>query len=133
MRLPILLLALLVPTISHAASVQQLVTNMLAFVQNILIPFILAIAFLIFVYNAVRFFIIGGASEDGQENGKNLVIYSLLAFVIILSFWGIVNIVVNGLWGNSLEINPDCHFRVSDYVANTSEPCSADPFKFGPS
>lgn len=125
---------LLAPAVTHADSVQQIITYTLSFINNTLIPFILGIAFFVFVFNAVRFFIIGGATEDGQENGKNLVVYSLLAFVVILSFWGIVNLLVSGFWGQSgLDINPDCHFRVSDYIAGNSEPCDADPYGFGPS
>lgn len=122
---------LLTPAITHADSVQQIITNTLSFINNLLIPFILAIAFFIFVVNVVRFFIIGGATEDGQKNGKSLIIYSLLAFVVILSFWGIVNLLIEGFWGSSAEINPDCHFRISDYVANDTEDCATDPYGYG--
>ncbi len=126
----ILLAFLAIPLITFANSVQQLVTYTLAFIQNTLLPFILGIAFLIFVYNAVRFFIIGGATDDGQENGKMLVLYSILAFVVILSFWGIINILTAGIWGNSSEINPDCHFKVSDYIVGSTDPCTTNPYSY---
>jgi hypothetical protein len=125
------LLTLLTPVITHAQSVQSFVAIILAFITNTLIPFILGIAFLIFVINAVRFFVIGGANEDSQEKAKALVLYSLMAFVFILSFWGLVNILA-GSFFSPLDANPDCHFRVSDYIANDTEPCDADPYSFGP-
>ncbi len=76
---------------------QQVIPALLSFIDNYLIPFLLGLAFLIFVWNAVRFFVIGGATDEGKENAKNLALYSIAAFIFILSFWGLVNILVNGL------------------------------------
>jgi len=82
------------------------------FINDVLIPLILAIAFLMFVINVIRFFIIGGASEEGQKNAKNLALYAIGAFVFILSFWGIINFLVRGIGfeevpGNDIYLVPD--------------------------
>jgi len=92
-------------------SLQLLLIGIGGFLNNIVIPFILAIAFIVFVVNVVRFFIIGGASEEGQKNAKNLAIYGIGAFVFILSFWGLVNMVVSGV-----GLAKDPCYPVSDYV-----------------
>ncbi len=76
---------------------QDVFPVLFSFFDNYLIPFLLGIAFLIFVWNAVRFFVFKGATEEGRENAKNLVLYSIGVFIFILSFWGIVNIFTNGI------------------------------------
>ncbi len=107
----ILSLLLLIPAVTYAQtySLQTFMVDLGEFFNIVIIPFMLSIAFFIFVVNAIRFFVIQGDSEDGQKNAKNLAIYSIGAFVFILSFWGIVNIVANGIGLNSDEA------PVSDY------------------
>lgn len=80
------------PIVASAQSIQTLLPNIVEFINKALIPFLFGIAFLIFAYNAILYFVIGGSNEDGRENAKNLAIYSVAAFVFLIIFWGIVNI-----------------------------------------
>jgi hypothetical protein len=82
--------------------------NILAFISNVLIPFLLAVGFFMFVWGMFNYFIVGGANDDAKEKGKSLIIYALAGFVIILAFWGIVNIFVNatGVANESLDAAP---------------------------
>lgn len=100
----------LVPLVSHAQSLQVLLTNVLTFINDVLIPFILAIGFLFFVFNVVRYFVFQSTSDEGREKAKALATYSVLGFVVILVFWGIVNIFA-GLFGFGGTPQP-----VSDYI-----------------
>lgn len=75
---------------------QTFIINVYGFVNKVAVPLILGIAFLVFLVNVVRYFIIGGANEQSQENARSLALWGILAFVIILSFWGIVNMFVSG-------------------------------------
>jgi predicted PurR-regulated permease PerM len=79
------------------------------FINDILFPLALAIAFIFLVWGIVKYFVIGGYSDDGKKNGKDLIIYSVVGFVVILSFYGIINILTNGLGfgGQSLQQIPD--------------------------
>jgi len=101
-------LFLLLPFLAQASSLtdsgyandsdfDNLITNILKFSNNILIPFILGIGFLVFVWGMFQYFIVGGASDDQKEKGKNLAIYSVLAFVLVIVFWGIINLIVGTL------------------------------------
>jgi succinate dehydrogenase/fumarate reductase cytochrome b subunit len=95
-RLYVLLAGLtLTPYFAFAAnsSLQTFFKNLVGFINKTVIPFILGIAFLIFVINAVRYFVFQSGEEEGRENAKNLALYSVLAFVVIILFWGIVNLV----------------------------------------
>lgn len=69
----------------------------IGFINNVLIPFALAIAFIFFVWGVVKFFVIGGDSDDSKSKGKSLIIYSIVGFVVIFSFYGIVNLLTDGL------------------------------------
>ncbi len=120
------LLVMVVPQIGHAAtgSLQGLITGIGEFLDKVLIPVILGIAFLSLVWNMLRFFVIGATNEEGQQNAKNLAFYSVLAFVVILSFWGIVNVLTNGIGLPSSEA--PCEDKRSDYLNKTNlAPCSS--------
>ena len=82
-----------------------LLGELLAFANNILIPFILGIGFLVFVWGMFRYFIAGGANDEAKEQGKSLMVYATLGFVFVIIFWGIVNLVASstGLNEGSLE------------------------------
>ena len=73
----------------------------LTLINEVLVPLIFAIAFIIFIYGIFRYFIAGGADPEAQKKGKQLLIYGIIGFVIMISLWGIVNIVSNtfGLGG----------------------------------
>lgn len=89
-------------------SLQNFIINILDFINDTLIPFILAVAFIIFLWNIVRYFIIGGSNEKEHDNAKTLALYGILAFVIILSLWGIVNLLVDGIGlGAGIPVVPD--------------------------
>lgn len=71
--------------------------NLLSFIDGVVIPFILSIGFLVFVWGMFKYFIQGGASDEAKESGKSLIMYAIAGYVVILAFWGIVNIISNGL------------------------------------
>lgn len=65
------------------------------FINNILIPLIFAIALLSFIWGMFRLFIHKNAEE--AEEGKKLAVYAVVGFVLMVSIWGIVNVVANGI------------------------------------
>lgn len=82
------------PNLAYAqdANLETLLKGIVGFTNSTLIIFLFGIAFLIFIINVVRYFVINGENEDGRENAKNLAIYSVAAFVFLIIFWGIVNL-----------------------------------------
>ncbi len=87
---------------------QNLLENILIFTNNVLIPFIIGIGFLVFVWGMFKFFIVGGANDDAKEQGKSLMIYATLGFLLIIVFWGVVNLLADstGLEGDTLDNVP---------------------------
>lgn len=91
-----------------AGAFQDLLTNILTFTNDVLIPFIIGIGFLVFVWGMFQFFIAGGSNEEAKEKGKSLMIYATLGFVLIIVFWGVINLVASstGLEGESISDTP---------------------------
>ncbi|HQU08071.1 MAG TPA: hypothetical protein PK539_03405 [Candidatus Paceibacterota bacterium] len=75
----------------------------LSLINGVLVPLIFAIAFIVFLWGMFRYFIAGGDNPEEQEKGKRLLLYGVLGFVIMVSLWGIVNVVAFtfGLGGSS--------------------------------
>lgn len=87
----------LLPHITFAQTMQGLFQNIPKFIDATLIPFLFGMAFLVFVYNVIRYFVIGATNDKDRENAKNLAIYSVAAFVFLIIFWGIVNMLNSSL------------------------------------
>ncbi len=64
-------------------------------VNNFLIPFLIALAVLAFIYGVFQYFIAGGADEEKRAAGRGLMLYALIGFVAIVALWGIVNFLVD--------------------------------------
>ena len=81
--------------------------NVLLFANNVLIPFIIGIGFLVFVWGMFQYFIAGGSNDESKEKGKSLLIYATLGFVLIIVFWGIINLIVGGIGLDDDGLNKD--------------------------
>ncbi len=115
--LPLLTFAQTAAPTTSGTGLQNFFKNLLTFINNALIPSILGLAFLFFIINVIRYFVIGGAEEEGRENAKNLALYSVLAFVTIIVFWGIVNLLSSSL----VSLGIDKTVPTSDYVDKNSK------------
>jgi len=108
MALPMLTSAQGLADGADAGPLQDLLSNILGFTNSTLIPFILAIGFLVFVFGMFRYFIAGGANEEARDSGKSLMIYATLGFVLIIVFWGVINLLsaATGLEGEQIKNTP---------------------------
>lgn len=61
-------------------------------INTVLVPVLFAIAFIVFLWGAFSAFILGAQDEKVKENGRNLMIWGLIGFFIMISVWGLVNI-----------------------------------------
>jgi hypothetical protein len=82
---------------ASAGGIGNLVENTLIIINDYLTPLVLGMAFLVFIWGVFKFFVLGGADEEKQKEGKSLMIYAIAGFVIIVSFYGIVQLVQGGL------------------------------------
>lgn len=86
----------------------DMLRNILTFGNEVVIPFIIGIGFLMFVWGMLQYFIFGGASDESREKGKKLMISSTIAFVVIIIFFGAINLLTTttGLEGQKIKNVP---------------------------
>ncbi len=90
---------MLLPAIALAqfGEINSFFDNITSFINNVLIPLVFAIALLVFLYGVFKFFILGGGDADKRKEGTQLMMYAVIGFVLMVSIFGIVNLVANGL------------------------------------
>ena len=66
-------------------------------INNVLVPVIFAVAFIFFLYGAFQTFIVGANNDEAKEKGKNLMLYGLIGFFVMVSVWGLVNILTGSV------------------------------------
>ncbi len=102
LRASLVLLAL--PGVAFAAinNISDFGSFIINTINNILVPVLFAIAFVVFLWGAFQVFILGANSEENKEHGKAKMLYGLIGFVVMVSVWGLVNLLTGSLqFGNT--------------------------------
>lgn len=98
-------------------NIQSYIIAISEFLNVVIMPFLIALAGLFFMWNAYRYFILGGSNEESQQKAKILAFWGIGGIVLIISLWGIVNLLVEGLGlGNDENdtLTPDFIQRVEN-------------------
>ena len=97
--------ALAVPLITLAQTVNNLSdagSRVISVINTVLVPVLFAIAFIVFLWGAFQTFIVGANDEEVKEKGKNLMLWGLIGFFVMVSIWGLVNILTGTvIFGNN--------------------------------
>lgn len=72
-------------------------TGVIGLINTIIVPVILALAFLAFVFGAVKYYFIGGREESGRAVARQFMLWGILGLVVLFSVWGLVNILLSTL------------------------------------
>ena len=92
------IVAFAVPLVSLAAvnNLSDAGSFIINIINNVLVPVLFAIAFIVFLWGAFQTFIMGSNDEEVKTNGKNLMLWGLV------SIWGLVNILTGSVtFGNN--------------------------------
>ncbi len=87
----------LLPALAFAQQVRSIfdagavVTNI---INGVLVPLVFAIAFVVFIWGVFQYFILAGGNEEKRKQGQDLMLYGLIGFFVMVSVWGLVNILV---------------------------------------
>lgn len=94
-------LALSIPAVAyaqpHVDSVQDAGTFFVGLIENVAVPVIFSLAFIVFIWGVFQYFIAGGHDEEKRDKGKQLMLYGILGFFVMVSVWGLVNILVGSV------------------------------------
>jgi hypothetical protein len=109
--MPVAMVSAQLATSASGGPFEALLRNILTFSNNVLIPFIIGIGFLVFVWGMFQYFIFGGSNDEAKDKGKSLMIYATLGFVLIIVFWGVINLITGstGLEGKEVKNLPSAN------------------------
>lgn len=103
------LAAFALPLVSLAAinNVSDVGSFIINTINNVLVPVLFAVAFIVFLWGAFNTFILGANDEEVKTSGKNLMLWGLIGFFVMVSVWGLVNILTGTIsFGNPGQATP---------------------------
>jgi len=77
--------------------IQGYASSITSIINGILVPVLISIAFIVFLWGIYKYFIQGASSEEDRKKGKIFSLYGIIGFVVLFSVWGIVNIFMGTL------------------------------------
>lgn len=99
----LVVLALIAPKSSQALT--QGVTGdfglfaqgILLLINQFLIPLMIALCVLGFIWGVFQYFILGSDDEEKRKQGRSLMLYAIIGFVAVIALWGIVDFVIGAI------------------------------------
>ena len=88
--------SLLLPAFAFAQvrSIFEAGTAVTNIINGVLVPLVFAVAFIVFIWGIFQYFILAGGNEEKRKQGQDLMLYGLIGFFVMVSVWGLVNILV---------------------------------------
>ncbi len=74
------------------------IANKFSDIANIIIPFLIGIAFVAVIWGIFKYIRSAGDSEEVAK-GRMFIVYGLVGLFMMLSFWGFVIIIKNAFFG----------------------------------
>lgn len=93
------LLAFMPVLVSAQQSVQLFVNNELTNFLNSLIPILITVGVIYFIWGVVMYVI--ADDEEAKSAGKNRMLWGLIGMFVIVTFWGLISVI-----GNTLGVDP---------------------------
>jgi len=78
-----------------ASTICSIGDTILYIINSVLVPVLFAAAFFMFLYGIAKAYIFNSGEPAEVEKGHKLVLWGIIAFAIMISVWGLVNIVSN--------------------------------------
>lgn len=82
-------------TISSTSKLQDVLCYARSIINDSVIPFIFAVATVFFIWGAIKFFILNADEEAQRDQGRQFMIWGIVALAVMLSVWGLVGILTS--------------------------------------
>ena len=73
------------------------VEGLVAGINQVVVPLLVACAFVAIVWGIVNYFFLHGDNAEKRAAGKSFVLWGILGMVLIFSVWGVVNLLLSTL------------------------------------
>ena len=81
------------PFLALAATVTTLVGKIMD-ILNVVVPLLIAVAVVIFLFGVVKYITAGGDEEKRKES-RNVMIYGIVGLFVMVAVWGLVNVLIS--------------------------------------
>lgn len=89
----------------QGGEIETYLNSLIKFINETIIPFMIAIAVLVFIWGIFQYFILGASDEGKREKGKDLMIWGIIGFVLMVSITGIIAL-FSGATGLNSQLDP---------------------------
>ena len=87
--------------------------TIISLINSVLVPLIFALAFIVFIYGIADAYIFSRGEPGEVERGHKLMLWGLIGFFVMVSVWGLVNILTGSVtFGNTSATIPGTGFNV---------------------
>lgn len=73
--------------------------DIIIYLINIAIPLLFGAVFVYFIWMMIDSWVINAGDQGKREAGRRYAVSAVVVFVVMVSAWGIVSIIRNGLFG----------------------------------
>lgn len=93
---------------SCLGSICNVANTILYLINGVAVPVLFAVAFIVFIYGIAKAYIFSGGDQEAVSNGHRLILWGIIGFAVMVSLWGLVNVVANtfGLAGYAAPLLP---------------------------
>jgi hypothetical protein len=93
-------------------------------INNVAVPLLFAVAFIVFLYGVAQTYIFSHGDQEAVGKGHKLILWGIIGFVVMISIWGLVNVVANtfGLGGQYAPETPYSPVNTSAQPSNLRIP-----------
>lgn len=90
------------------ATICGVANTILYLINGVAVPVLFAVAFIVFLWGVAQAYIFSHGDAGRVSEGHKLILWGLIGFAVMISLWGLVNVVTNtfGLSGYSAPALP---------------------------
>ncbi|MBL1434329.1 hypothetical protein COB87_002050 [Candidatus Wolfebacteria bacterium] len=74
---------------------KMFVTALIDFFNTAVIPLLMSLVLLIFMWGVVQYFFIKKEDPEARIEGAKFMMWGVIAFAVIVSMWGLVSLLLN--------------------------------------
>ncbi len=73
------------------------VVFLVSLINNEIVPIILGLSLVTFLWGMVHYYILRGADTNEREHARSFMVWGLIGMVLLFTVWGLVNIAKSAL------------------------------------
>jgi hypothetical protein len=81
---------------AHSGTLKDFVNNTVTPLGNMIIALLTAAAFLLFIFGMFKYFFVGGVKDPkARGDGRQFMLWSIIALAVLFSVWGLVHLLLD--------------------------------------